>query len=372
MSDQLAAAPAAPAPAVVEAPVAPVEALVTPDAPKHGSFKEFEQSIGKRSASNPDLIPAPELAAGQKRDPATGKFVADAAAATSPDAAVPATPEPAAPAPEFVKIPIPEGHPLRHRTDHLLVPKEHEEYGRWTVNEAVRREQLEASRQRETEAVKKAAELEAESKFWQEHAANLFGPEFRQLYEDIKDKYGPEQAEIFKHGQLAKAQEKLTEAKGQVTKELAERETQGAAETFARAAAQHAKGRYPLWGSKDFAQAMAGYGSYIDAAGLPAHASSWQQYADTLYAQNPRVQTDARTRLETDRQAQIDRLAQEKAEALDKQRLEEAARNRRTNPFGSTPAVQTGIAVPTADDSQPKTFAEFEQRLKRRVVHGAR
>jgi len=253
--------------APVEAPVtqpvateAPVESIPaqqqTDDTPK--TAEEFLKRVKQRRYGADKVgqeVEQPQVAtepAEQPRDE-KGRFAPKEQALEEAPAAVveeaaPTTSEPVADAPEFVEIPLPENHPLRSRgVEHLSFQKDQEEYGRWAVNQATRSAELTALQRQTRELENKLAEQQAAAEFWQENSGALFGPDFQKTYEDLKQTYGDEQAEVFKRGRLAEAQEKMQVKTEERKAEVEQRYLQAEARNFANQAYQFARQRYKGW-----------------------------------------------------------------------------------------------------------------------------
>lgn len=355
------------------------QALAQPKPEQHHSQQQPRAEDGKFSTPAPSDATAPETPPAAADAAAAGD---DSSAATAPDpnaAAAPAPDATAAPdagtaeVPEgMVRIDIPEGHPMRHRGDHYLVPQGHEEYHRWAVNNTIRRNDVEAAAKNTREWQQYANRLKAELDATREFAGGIFqDPAVIQQIDDIRKTYGDEAAKRFEAGLWAEQQGKVQELTQQQQAEAAQAERAQIVQGFMQQAHAAAQKRYPEWSQQEVANALAAYGSWVEARGADElKLDEFLQHADPVYLQNPRARATAEQRrnqrLEQERQiaakAEADRL-----KAEEQKRLEEAAAQRAQYPWMRVPANAVPAQVGVDEGAGgPRTVQEAKRSLTRR------
>lgn len=405
------AAPATPqaAPTGHQPPAQPTEgtpaAPATPEGPKEPtSVQEAKQALRRGQQRFPATVAEAKAAAGgehhSKDQPRAGdgKFAAPepsagdqppdpnataapALDATPPDAtATPQQGKPVAPdaagtpeVPEgMVRIDIPEGHPMRHRGDHYLVPQGHEEYHRWAVNNTIRRNDVESAAKTARDWQQYANRLKAELEATREFTGGIFqDPAVIQQIDDIRKTYGDEAAKRFEAGLWAEQQGKVQELTQQQQAEAQKAEAVAYVNDFQQKAFAAAQRRYPEWSPQEVANALAAYGSWVEARGAnELKLDEFLKHADPVYLQNPQARAAAeRRRSQRDEQqrqaaakAEADRLAAE-----ERKKLEEAAARRAQYPWMQVPAGAVPAQVGVDEGAGgPKTVHEARQSLRRR------
>lgn len=315
------------------------------------------------------LVEEPPTEAGEA--PAEAPEVTEVPADAAPGAD--ATPEAASSeAPEgFVEIPLPEGHPLRARgLETLTFPKEQEEYGRWSINQASRSKDLSDERSRREEAETRLRELEAEREFYQKNMGTAISPEDRIIADDLRRAYGDAVADKYISDRLAEFGLRAQEQSAEARREAQIQAIQGEAARFKELAAYDAfvdqgegKGpRYPGWGPEDLETAFNIYGAWMNRQQRAEYnANEWYAVADAVYAASPA----GKARLESQRNANVEREADARAAEREKARLEEAARNRAENPLGTMAGSQTDRTA--APDEKELTAPEKIHKIRMRA-----
>lgn len=382
----------APAPAAApEAPAAPVvqPEPVAPEAqqPKPLSMAERLRAIDKGQRGFPAVQakPTQQPEVQQARDE-QGRFKAEDGADAAPQAPVVA-PDGTATQDQgdaakavdetlpagYVRVEIPEGHALRERgKTHLTVSEADASEARAMLNQWRKNSEIQAAQDRVREAERARIAAEATAEFWREHGQEFFGPDFDVQYRDIEQTYGKDAAERFKAGVKAEATARMEEARTAKVREQEVLEVQRYGGKFMALAEQDARSRYPAFfdsygmPNEAYKAAMSAYGAWLSGTGTSElRAADWYRFADLEHNRLPAVQRaiEARQSEERARVAQeAERRAQEAAAAREKQRLEEAAANRRTLPFGGTPRIQRDAAPPSTTASV-EPIAERLRRL---------
>lgn len=363
------------------------QALAQPRPEQHHSQEQPRAEDGKFAATQSGAADAasPEPSAAPEA-PDPNAAAAPAPDATPPDAAAtPQAAEPAAPdatgtaeVPEgMVRIDIPEGHPMRHRGDHYLVPAGHEEYHRWAVNNTIRRNDVEAAAKNTREWQQYANRLKAELDATREFAGGIFqDPAVIQQIDDIRKTYGDEAAKRFEAGLWAEQQGKVQELTQQQQAEAAQAERAQIVQGFMQQAHAAAQKRYPEWSQQEVDNALAAYGSWVEArSGGNASAqelklNEFLSHADPVYLQNPRARATAEQRrnqrLEQERQNAAKKEA-ERLKAEEQKRLEEAAAQRAQYPWMRVPANAVPAQVGVDEGAGgPRTVQEAKRSLTRR------
>ena len=394
MSD-VAAAPTQEAPVEVVETVVETPVEIVPDtrtAPeKMESIRERGRGVREPTVAEAVNIRADLNEAGQKVDPDSRKYVeGDTPLAEQPveepvASEVPVTgadeltvePTPA----EDVEIPIPEGNPLRARGFEKLpfpVPAEHEEIARSLVNQAMSKKEVEILRGKTADAERVALESRAEAEFWRDNVGEVFGAEFQQVYRDHKETYGEESAEVYKRGEMAKAQEKLAEMRDQATAKASSQRMQEHGQAFSQLAIRDAmhglsgEPRYPGWtmdGPHGMNQAFAFYGDELDALTQETRrdqlpdADRWHEVAAMFYRSHPaglqaNVARDAELRETLRKEVEGEATQREKAN------LEAARTAIADNPLAALPSVETGHT--TTPGEKPRTTPEILAELHAR------
>src|SRR5690606_1575430 len=234
---------------------------------KQGAFESARQRA--RELFTPREEPATETveteagpkepvvdARGRKHDPATGKFLPSGEEATAAEAQPPgaevAEPEAAPEEPHGVRIELPEGDIRRIAggREYVTVPKEVEPLVRWSINNHVRRAEVETERQARKEIEKQLlrlmAEQSASSEWEQTPEYKAAATEYREIFESVRDRLidqgMPEQeaieaakarADKYWHGVAAPQLRALADQKYQEqVRQVEEIETQKAAEAW--------------------------------------------------------------------------------------------------------------------------------------------
>lgn len=375
------AAVAAPDAGSDAAPVAaPVTDAGTGQGPSTASAAR-EQLFG-RTAPTQTVEEAKAALGAQPRGP-DGQFIPTetAAADTAPapavaeatpvaDAAATTTEPTAATAPEgFVRIDLPEGHALRARgQDHLLAPQGYEDYFRWAVQNAVRRDDIVKWQSYANQWKDRATQAEARATALAEVGETvLLDPKTAHIINDMKTTYGEEYAEAFKRGLLKdKVEGRIAELDTQRQAQEAEQGAVATATNFANAAYADAVQRFPLWTSDKFDDALASYGALMERRGEAVpDLNVFVRHAQALYLQEPAVQQQMqaltlehnRTEAERVRQGERDRLAKEERDRL------ETARQRRVEiPMAGLPSA-AATSQTLGVQSGPKNAREARDGL---------
>lgn len=356
--------PVAPQPAALPTSAVEARRLLVPDAAQ----RNVRDAMATLGVTHPS--------ADQPRNEA-GQFVStdapltDAATAPAEEASAP---EPAALAPGLVRIDIPAGHPLAHRTDALIVPAEAEEYARWAVNNAVRREQIveweSYAKAQEARAIEAEAALRAHTEVVE---ADLLDPKTQHMLRDMARAYGPEYAEALKRGLIG---DKLEQRKQEIVREISDSrladDAERTAQQFVNSAYAEAVNRFPEWTQHEFDAAMSAYGSYMEARGQEVpDLGNFVQFATSLYIQKPEVQStlqQQRAELARRQEEQTRIEERKRLEAEELARIEAAAAARRNNPFGRVPA-SAGVpasAIPSGGAATAReAFASLTGRRPR-------
>lgn len=315
--------------------------------------KEQDTETVAEASDKPSDVETPESE--EMKDPADAS--GEATDSEGSQAAEPDAPEP-------VRVDLPDGHPWRDRGDHRMVPAHLESDFRRGMNEAVRLRQVE---QREREARRKAAEMEAQVAFYRDGKANL-SPEAQTIYEDLKQNYGEEAAEVFRRGELQKVEGELQ------TQTQAVRAEQFVTD-FTKAAIPASQQWFPGWTEPEIRRALSAYGSYIQANDLDERAlngKAWRAFAAPIAMQSPRVrgaiqarqrQMAAKQKEQQAQQAQA--KADEEAKRREKERLEQAAKSKAENPMGSL-ATQTGRSTSQKPEGGA-SWTQIREQARRRA-----
>lgn len=373
-------------------------AVVQPTAPTNA--REFRQSLRERvvastradavttetpaepaapsDAAVPDstsAAPAPVLdAQGRAHDPATGKFLPSGEQTTD---ASPAT----APVPDgYVRLPVPEGHPLRDRgRESVTVPASEEDYHRWALNEPTRRAELKESRERIAQMEEQLLRSQAEAAARQKWEQGL-SPEIREKLAAV-EAVDPETAALMRRG-LEAALPELAETEfrtlaDQRQQEAMEREVESFRQSAHRAAAEvHADLASAPYFPDLLRRAEAAYGAEIMARETrgdttPPSEAEFLQFLRPFIVAHPEAAGVIRQRVAAQQQAERDRIAQEakaKADAEAKQReaerLSAALQNRRTNPLGGV-AMGVTTGADSVPSHAPRNAREFRESLRK-------
>lgn len=424
MSDSATPTPAAPAPAAAPqapatqpapppagqppaqpTPVAPAAPAAPEAAKEPTNVREAKQALRRGPDRFPSTITEAKAALSKGEHHAQtqpraedGKFAAtEASAAQAPDPNAPAAPAPdatppaegAAPAPSgepaapdaaatdavpegMVRIDIPEGHPMRHRGDHYLVPKGHEEYHRWAVNNTIRHQDVEGYAKSAKDWQQYANRLKAELDATREFAGGIFAdPTVIAQIDDIRRTYGDEAAKRFEAGLWQEQQAKVAERTKAQEAESAKAEMDAYANDFMQRAWGEAEKRFPGMTPQEIHTAIVAYGSYVMARkGEELKMDEFLKHAAYAAIQNPTVRAEAErrrnARLEQERQtaakAEADRLAAE-----ERKKLEEAAARRSQYPWMGVPATAVPAQVGVDEGAGgPRTVHEARRSLSRR------
>lgn len=359
---------------------------------EHHAQNQPREPDGKFAATEPSGEPTPDLnASGEPTPPATPP--ADAAATTQLGEPEAPKAEGAPDVPEgMVRIDIPKGHPAWEAgREFALVPKEHEKYHRWAINNAVRRDDVEAAVKNGREWQQYANRLKAELDATREFAGGIFAdPTVIAQIDDIRRTYGDEAAKRFEAGLWQEQQAKVAEiTKGQET-EAQKVATAQTTMRFVRDVLRTAATRYPEWvqgwpavdqmsdaqiavmvSASPLANAFAAYGARMEASGSnDPNINEFLQLTDPVFVQDPR----ARQRLEARQKARLEqeRTAAAKAEAdrlaaEERKKLEEAAARRSQYPWMGVPATAVPAQVGVDEGAGgPRTVHEARRSLSRR------
>lgn len=377
-------------PVVTPAPEPVVEAPVdTRTAPERlAAIKERGRGVRPEPTVAEQINAVPD----QPRDSETGKFVSAEEVTEQPveepvapevpvegatELTVETTPE------EFIEILIPEGNPLRARGLEKLpfqVPAEHEEVARSLVNQAMSKKEVELLRTKTADAERLALESKAETEFWRDNVGEVFGADFQAKYQDIKGTYGDEDAELYKQGELAKAQGKIAEMRDQAYVEARNARQEFHSKEFRQLALRDALHgleaggpRYPGWsmdGPHGADQALGFYGAELDAiereTGIEQYPDSrrWHEIAGMYYQSHP-----AGLQANEARDAGLKEALRKEVEGQATQREKEALEAARTtaadNPLAALPPVETGHT--TTPRETPLTAPEVMKQIRDRA-----
>lgn len=391
MSDTIATT-AAPAP-VTATPAAPAEVTpVTTQAPTPKTAAEARAAIAPPA---PAGLTAREAQAalsngGLQLQPRNedGSFKAAGEPAATETAAAPAAPadtpapDPAAelgsPAEGFVRIPLSPDHPLASKGAKFLdAPADQEQYFRWAVNNAVRREQVVQWEQHAAKLEARANELAARERALaaELRAVREFGeravsdPVMSHMLKDLETTYGPEAAAALRRGLLAEqVQPKVEQYRAEIETAEADAYAERVANTFVSTAYQQAVEHFPLFTPAEFDHAVATYGHLMEVRGKDTpDVNEFLQHAAGLYMTKPEVQAELTRRREAElaqaaekaRLAEAERLKKEEAD-----RIRAAADARKNLPFRGIPAGESGRSLPL--EVGPTTAKDARQGLFRR------
>lgn len=286
--------------------------------------------------------------------------------------------------PGFTWEKIPDGNPLRDRGDtHIPVAEGAAEYIRSQLNNPVRNRAVEEAQARARAAERKLLEIQAREKARSsDEAKELQDPTLRDLYEDIKEKYGEKYANVYIKG--IEAQRHDLEEKS-VEEVRMEEKLRTIADTFRSRTEQIAAQRYPEWNKRGelrprLAHEYKRYGDYIDSQGkMPDVREFFQMFLDSQYAADPRAveamkarttaqQDAAQKDAEAARQAELQEIKDEVRADLLKEAEEKRAK-RADNPMGRLPPSQSDSRTPRGDDDpDPRTPAEFRKAARARAM----
>lgn len=262
-----------------------------------------------------------------------------------------ATTDEATPPPTTVKIPVPEGHPLREQgKEFVTVPAEEERSVRALMNGVARRSEVEAAFQRASQAEARAREAEAIAEFYRTQGPQLWTPDDQAAYDDISATYGPEAAERFKRGKLSEADQQIAQVRQDAQAQGMRAEHQQTASQFAQAAIEDATVKYPGVTEAEVLRAIYLYGAELDRIEKMTgrqpqlHADDFYRIADPLFRSNPRVADETRKQTEA---REIERRRIE-ADIKEQQKRELAAASTRhaQNPHRALAAVPGRTVAP--------------------------
>jgi len=202
VAPQVAAPAAPPSPAApATAPPAPVTTLAPtppriPETPPAETDFSRDAVLARRlEALKKETDAAPVVPDGQVPDPAAGT-------PTPPAGAVPPAAPETAPAPQYIKVPIPEGHPLREGgATYLLAENEQQaRAARATINDYTRRSEVERYKAQIDQFERQAAESTARQAAQDEWRSS---PEYAtrmQQVQEVRDAFGDAVADVFAKG----------------------------------------------------------------------------------------------------------------------------------------------------------------------------
>lgn len=339
---------------------------------EHHAQTQPRAEDGKFAAQEPSGDATPDLnASGEPTLPATPPD--DATATTQP--AEPEAPkaEGATDVPEgMVRIDIPKGHPAWEAgREFALVPKEHEKYHRWAINNAVRREHVAQWEQHAKGVENENRRLKAELEAAREFTGGIFNdPAVVARVQEIRQAWGDEEANRYLAGLQAEQQAKVQELTQKQEAEAQQAEKQTYVQNFMRQAYGEAEKRFPGITPQEIGTAIAAYGSYVEARnGEQLDLNEFLKHAAPLALQNPQVRAEAErrrnARLEQERQAsakaEADRLAAE-----ERKKLEEAAAKRAQYPWMQVPAGAVPAQVGVDEGAGgPRNVHEARRSLRR-------
>lgn len=294
-------------------------------------------AVGGQSESQPAATTPPVVdATGRAHDPTNGQFTTPPAAATAAPGTEPAAapPQPGtsanAPAalPQEIRVPIPEGHPLREQGREYIVAAspEQERDIRGLLNSHTRRQEVETARREaqaaREEALRYRAALEA-SDAWQMQAIDSGVLE---EYQNIKE-VNPKAAERFLRGAMAEMEEDASTRYQQATEAVQQQQVTQSAVQFVASAYGELSGRLPAELTmlpayrEAFDLARRNYGDYLDrreALGYEVQPSveEMRPYLEGALVTSPDIVRflTARQQSQTAQQ-QADRQAQQATEA---------------------------------------------------------
>lgn len=379
---QAAPAPTAPAPTtpVTEATAVPQENLTGPE--RERRINEAARGIRPAREGMPSVAaevnapkdPAKAARAAEQPRGEDGTFAAaPTEAATGEAPAKPPAADDTSPGTDvpdgYVKIPIPEGHPLRARgQEFLLYPKEAEEYGRWSVNQAIKKAEVDAIKSQLAELRNKAAADESAARFWRENAAKYYGADFVQKYEEIKNTWGEEDAEIFRAGVETRSRAELDAVQEKSRQEAFEGEMKTKARQFEDVAVRDALmglngngARFPGWKSADVQTALRAYGSFCVATDQAPTPNGWVQYATAMWQQHPAGRQYVANR----RKSEVETKAQTLAAQKEREMLENATKLRSEHPTAALPPSNPGLTGQPG--AKPMTNRERIEYIERRA-----
>lgn len=352
---------------------------------KQGQEAGPSGSVEPGASTTPAEPAAPPVVADEKGNlhGPDGKFVAKAGAEPEPATTPTPVADPATPAvPEgFVRIPVPEGHPLRDRgREFILAPKDEEADYRGMLGAAARRAELEQAHTEIAELRAREMRLQAREEARQKYADD---PDIRELDARIAAVEGvdPITAAALKHRREALLGEK---AEGRYT-EMAREQWAGSLRAAGDQAESQAlaivRQRYPAeWLSRPesmqvWADATESFIAKARRNLRPGQAPSFDpaeivREFDRHAVHDPWIRNhlSARLQKEQDTKAEQIRLAAEEkaradAAAAEQATLEANLQKRKRNPLGGLAVgTSTGQTVPT---DRPPTSREYMQSVLR-------
>ena len=261
-----------------------------------------------------------------------------------------------------MRIPLPEGHPLRARgMEQVDVPEGHEREYRAILNQWTTRSQVS---ELEDEVVRLRAQLEARQKSPPPNP--LDDPTYQRLLDDIDRKYKPEMAQEIKDALRAKWEQgaqpdtAAIEATVAINRQAREFQT----EVQSRAAAQ-----YPMWAEQGelgprMQQHIVAYGDWLDSENqrrfeakqppLRPDPGQFFEWVNQTYLKDPRVQAQVRQARTRQQQEALEKARQEERERLRKEeeaKLAEQRQRHRGRPPGVPVAGPRGAR---AQDAAPE------------------
>lgn len=383
------------APVATEAPVAPSSAE-TPSPEGQG----YPQGDNRRSRIE-ELVARHEQSRAAREQPRSedgqfaapgGEEAAPSAAPTSEEAAPVAggdteTPQAAPGPPEgFVRVPYPEGHPMRAQgVDYEDVPAAAEQRIRALMNaqDPARRSELERLRRSSQEAAQRALAAEAQLAFYRDHGNELWSPEDQEKYDSILSTWGEADAERFKRGRMQENQERLNQVTEQAMVSDIDQNYERAATTFRTEAFTYLPQYLPGITQEDINEALEMYGSRVNrlqaqlleqgyapaqiAEALQPSRQMFFEVAGNFLKTRPGVIEALRSRQAAE-DAERQRIAAEERERQQAELREAAGRHARNPQRRLGGATSTSQPVPGNEDSNVgKSVADIRAASKSRL-----
>ncbi|MFW6201950.1 MAG: hypothetical protein ACOC8B_05190, partial [Gemmatimonadota bacterium] len=290
----------------------------------------------------------------------------------------------------FVRVDVPDGHPIRHRTDHMVVPAEHEEYVRNQLNNPVRSTAVEQANARAEKARARAdrlaeelarAKVRAEAGVPGDPKKLLADPEVRKVYDDLKDAYSEEHADAFLRGEHAKRAEPVQEQEEDAVRRARVDQQAGAfLEQIQQIPVEQIQSRYGVWQENGelrsrLAGALQQFSAAVERGEEEANAKEYIAFVDQMYSSDPRVQKTFQQKEQERREAELkERLAsmreeikKEIREEMEAEEREAAERHATRHPLGRVPgAVRTGRQ--SGDGTDDVDLSEVPAPNRRKVL----
>lgn len=344
---------------------------------------EGPKTVHDRRASVREIAARHEASAATPRDE-QGRFaareeepaapVADATSEEAVPASDGATDQEAGegPAEGFVRVPYPEGHPMRAQgVEFEDVPAAMESRMRALINaqDPARRSEMERLRRERQEERDRRIQLDAELRFYREHGSQLWTQDDQDKYEQIVATWGEEDAERFKRGRMLENQQLLAQVREQAISEQVVEQWQEMSEGFRGEAFQHLPLQFPGVTEGEIETALKMYGAELEqlqrraeAAGMSAaeftervglSAQDLLRVAGDYLSTRPGV-LQHRGSNEAAKEAERKRIEAE-VEERKQAELREAAQRHSRNPNRSLGGISTGHRTIEPDSDELDT-----------------